>query len=234
MTVAETTPWHTMQIDEVVKNLGTNTDTGLSRTAVENRLKKYGYNQLEEKEGVSPIMLFLSQFNDFIVWVLIAAAIVSGFMGEWVDALAIIAIVIINAIIGFIQEYRAEKSLAALQKMSAPFSKVLRDGEVHSIPSRDIVPGDIVLLEAGDYVPADGRLFSSFSLRTQEASLTGKSTPVNKSTEPLHNPSLPIWDRKNMVFMGTAVSLAVAAIPEVLLSVLEDSAIPPKKDLTTQ
>src|SRR3989338_7763258 len=205
MTVAET-PWHTMQTDEVVKNLGTNTDTGLNLTEVEDRLRKYGHNQLEEKEGVSPVMLFLSQFNDFIVWVLIAAAIVSGFMGEWVDALAILAIVIINAIIGFIQEYRAEKSLAALQKMSAPFSKVLRDSEMHSIPSIEIVPGDIALLEAGDYVPADGRLCSSFSLRTQEASLTGESTPVGKSTEPLMNSSLPIGDRENMLFMGTSVT----------------------------
>ncbi len=200
------TPWHTMQIDEVLGNLDTNADTGLGLTEAEGRLRKYGHNQLEEKEGVSPIMLFLSQFNDFIVWVLIAAAIVSGFMGEWVDALAIIAIVIINAIIGFIQEYRAEKSLAALQKMSAPFSKVLRNGEMHSIPSRDIVPGDIALLEAGDYVPADGRLCSSFSLRTQEASLTGESTPVGKSTEPLLNSSLPIGDRENMMFMGTSVT----------------------------
>src|SRR3972149_5700260 len=205
MTVAET-PWHTMQTDEVVKNLGTNTDTGLNLTEVEDRLRKYGHNQLEEKEGVSPVMLFLSQFNDFIVWVLIAAAIVSGFMGEWIDAMAIIAIVIINAIIGFIQEFRAEKSLAALQKMSAPFSKVMRDGEMHSMPSRDIVPGDIVLLEAGDYVPDDGRLCSSFSLRTQEASLTGESTPVGKSTEPLENPSLPIGDRENMMFMCTSVT----------------------------
>ena len=111
------TSWHTMQIDEVIGNLVTNVNTGLNLTEVEDRLRKYGHNQLEEKEGVSPIMLFLSQFNDFIVWVLIAAAIVSGFMGELVDALAIIAIVIINAIIGFIQEFRAEKSLAALQKM---------------------------------------------------------------------------------------------------------------------
>ncbi len=198
--------WHTMPIDEVIRSVDTNTDTGLCRTEAENRLKEFGYNQLEEKEGVSPIILFLGQFNDFIVWVLIAAAIVSGFMGEWVDALAIIAIVIINAIIGFIQEYRAEKSLAALQKMSVPFSKVMRDGQVHSIPFQDIVPGDVVLLEAGDYVPADGRLCSSFSLRTQEASLTGESTPVGKSTESLLNSSLPIGDRENMMFMGTSVT----------------------------
>ena len=198
--------WHTMQTGEVTKSLNTTVNAGLSLSEAENRLKKYGYNQLEEKEGVSPFMLFLGQFNNFIVWVLIAAAIVSGVLGEWIDALAIIAIVIINAIIGFIQEYRAEKSLEALQKMSAPFSRVTRNGEIQSIPSRDIVPGDVVLLEAGDYVPADGRLCSSFSFMTQEASLTGESTPVGKSTEPLPNPSLPIADQKNMVFMGTSVT----------------------------
>ncbi|GAN31808.1 cation-translocating P-type ATPase [Candidatus Brocadia sinica] len=200
------TSWHTMSVDEVIRRLDTNPDTGLSNRESDNRLRKYGYNQLEEKEGVSPLLLFLEQFNNFIVWVLIGAAIISGVLEEWVDALAIIAIVIINAIIGFIQEYRAEKSLAALQKMSAPFSRVMREGELHSIPSREIVPGDMVLLEAGDYVPADGRLCSSFSLNTQEASLTGESTPVSKSIEPLPNPSLPIGDRKNMVFMGTSVT----------------------------
>lgn len=200
------THWHTMQTADVIKSLDTTVDAGLSLSEAENRLKKYGYNQLAEKEGVSPFMLFLGQFNNFIVWVLIAAAIVSGVLGEWIDALAIIAIVIINAIIGFIQEYRAEKSLEALQKMSAPFSRVTRNGEIQSIPSRDIVPGDVVLLEAGDYVPADGRLCSSFSFMTQEASLTGESTPVGKSTEPLPNPALPIADRKNMVFLGTSVT----------------------------
>ena len=198
--------WHTLQSDEVIRSLDTNVNTGLSQTEAENRLKKHGYNQLEEKEGISPLWVFLEQFNDFIVWVLLAAVIVSGVLKEWIDALAIFAIIIINAIIGFIQEYRAEKSLAALQKMSSPFSKVLRDSEMHSIPSRDIVPGDIALLEAGDYVPADGRLCSSFSLRTQEASLTGESTPVGKSTEPLMNSSLPIGDRENMLFMGTSVT----------------------------
>ena len=198
--------WHTLQSDEVIRSLDTNVNTGLSQTEAENRLKKHGYNQLEEKEGISPLWVFLEQFNDFIVWILLAAVIVSGVLKEWIDALAIFAIIIINAIIGFIQEYRAEKSLAALQKMSSPFSKVLRDSEMHSIPSRDIVPGDIALLEAGDYVPADGRLCSSFSLRTQEASLTGESTPVGKSTEPLMNSSLPIGDRENMLFMGTSVT----------------------------
>lgn len=198
--------WHTMQANEVVKSLDTSVESGLSHDEADNRLKKYGYNRLEEKEGASPWAIFLGQFNNFIVWVLIAAAIVSGMLREWVDALAIIAIVIINAVIGFIQEYRAEKSLEALQKLSAPFSRVIRNGEIYSIPSRDVVPGDIVLLEAGDYVPADGRVCSSFSFMTQEASLTGESTPVGKFHEPLPNPALSIGDRKNMVFMGTSVT----------------------------
>ena len=116
MTVKMTeTPWHTMPVDEVIRSLDTNVNTGLSSAEAENRVRKYGHNQLADKEGVSPLILFLGQFNDFIVWVLIAAAIVSGFLGEWVDALAIIAIVIINAIIGFVQDYSADKSLVALQ-----------------------------------------------------------------------------------------------------------------------
>ncbi|HHT9110639.1 MAG TPA: cation-translocating P-type ATPase [Candidatus Brocadiaceae bacterium] len=204
--MVDATPWHCMPIDEILKRFNSNRDAGLSHNEAENRLKQYGYNQLEEKEGTSPFKLFFEQFNDFIVWVLFAASIISGFLGEWIDAVAIIAIIIINAIIGFVQEYRAEKSLAALQKMSAPFSRVMRGGETHLIPSRNIVPGDIVLLEAGDYVPADGILFSSFGLQTQEASLTGESTPVSKSTNAMNNPSLSIGDRKNMVSMGTFVT----------------------------
>ncbi|MCF6158963.1 MAG: HAD family hydrolase [wastewater metagenome] len=200
------TSWHTLQTDEVIRSLDTNINTGLTETEVKNRINEYGYNQLEEKRKFSPITLFLEQFNSFIVWVLIGAAAVSGALRELDDALAIIAIVIINSIIGFIQEYRAEKSIAALQKMSAPFSKVLRNGEMNSIPSRKIVPGDIILLEAGDNIPADARLYSSFNLMTQEASLTGESTPVTKSTEPVQDPSLPVGDRENMVFMGTSVT----------------------------
>lgn len=200
------TAWHTIPIHKVIKDLDTNVDTGISTIEAKNKLKKYGYNELEEKEGVSPLIIFFGQFNSFIVWVLLAAATISGILAEFVDAIAIIAIVIINAVIGFIQEYRAEKSLAALKKMSTPFSKVMRDGEMHSIPSRDIVPGDIIFLEAGDNIPADARIHSSYNFRTQEASLTGESTPVDKTTEPLPNPLLPIGDRKNMVFMGTSVT----------------------------
>ncbi len=199
-------PWHTMKISEVIKNLDTDINTGISQIDAENKIQKYGYNQLEKKRDVSHFLIFLGQFNNFIVWILIAAALLSGVLKELDDAIAIIVIVVMNAIIAFIQEYRAEKSLATLQKMSVPFSKIIRNGEVKSIPSYDIVPGDIVLLEAGDSIPADGRLCSLFSLRVQEASLTGESTPVSKSTEALTNPSLPIGDRKNMVFMGTSVT----------------------------
>lgn len=199
-------PWHTMEIDEVIKDLNTDINAGISRADAENRLKKHGYNQLEKRKNISSFLIFLGQFNNFIVWVLIAAIVLSGFLEEWDDAIAIIVIVIMNAIIGFVQEYRVEKSIAALQRMSAPLAKIIRDKEVQSIPSRDIVPGDIVLLEAGDLIPADGRLCSSMGLRVKESSLTGESIPVSKSTEVLPNPSLPIGDRKNMVFMGTTVT----------------------------
>lgn len=199
-------PWHTMKIGEIIKNLDTDINAGISQIEAENRLKKYGYNQLEKKGDVSPFLTFLGQFNNFIVWILIAAALLSGVLKELDDAIAIVVIIVMNASIGFIQEYRAEKSLATLQNISVSFAKIIRNGEVQSIPSRDIVPGDVVLLEAGDSIPADGRLCALFSLRVQEASLTGESTPVSKSTEALTNPSLPIGDRKNMVFMGTSVT----------------------------
>lgn len=198
--------WHTRKIEQILQELGTDPANGLTRDETEKRLKKYGYNQLEEKKGVSSLFLFLRQFNDFVIWVLIAAAIVSGIVKELDDAVAIIAIVIINAIIGFVEEFRAEKSIEALKKLSATFSTVIRSGEISSIPSREIVPGDVVFLEAGDYIPADGRLYSSFGLETQEASLTGESTPVNKSTVPLQRADSPISERKNMVFMGTSVT----------------------------
>ena len=142
-----------------------------------------------------------------MIWVLIGAAVVSGFLREWVDALAIIAIVILNAILGFVQEYRAEKSLAALKKLSSPTSKVIRDGDYRVVPSSEIVPGDLVELEAGDNVPADSRVVwhtSNFSV--QEASLTGESTPVLKTAAALDERDVPLADRANMVYMGTSVA----------------------------
>ena len=173
--------WH-LNIDEVAGALGGDLSLGLASAEAEARLKKYGPNQLKEKKGTSPLIIFLEQFQNFIVWILIGAALVSGFLKEWVDALAIVAIVILNAILGFIQEYRAEKSLAALKKLSSPNSKVIRDGRHDIIPSSNLVPGDLIELEAGDNVPADSRLvWVSANFNAQEASLTGESTPVAKA-----------------------------------------------------
>jgi len=153
------------------------------------------------------LSIFVSQFRDFIIWVLIGAALVSGFLQEWVDAIAIVAIVILNAFLGFIQEYHAERALAALKKLSSPASKVIRDGHGQVISSHDLVPGDIVELEAGDSVPADSRigwLTSNFAV--QEASLTGESTPVAKTVSALSENETPLADRANMVYMGTSVA----------------------------
>lgn len=198
--------WH-LDTQGTIKRLETDSNKGLSVQEAKLRLDRYGLNQLKEKKPISPLSIFFEQFQDFIVWVLVGAALVSGFLKEWIDALAIIAIVIVNAILGFIQEYRAEKSLAALKKLSSPTSKVIRDGQHNIIPSSELAPGDLIELEAGDNIPADARLIwltSNFSV--QEASLTGESTPVLKTTLALEEKEIPLAERANMVYTGTSVS----------------------------
>jgi P-type Ca2+ transporter type 2C len=198
-------PWHASS-DELAQSLKTHSSDGLSGTEAQARLAQYGHNQLKEKGGRSPLSIFLDQFKDFIVWVLVGAAVVSGFMGEWVDTLAIVAIVVLNAILGFVQEFRAEKSLAALKKLSSPQCKVIRDGSRTIVPSEDLVPGDLVELEAGDHVPADSRLvWITSNFGSQEASLTGESTPVLKTVAALDSQEVPLADRVNMVYMGTSI-----------------------------
>ena len=199
--------WWQYEIQDIVARQETDLNKGLSFDQTLTRLKQYGPNQLIEKKGRSVFGLFFDQFRDFIVWVLIGAGLVSGFLKEWVDAVAIIAIVILNAILGFIQEYRAEKSMAALKKLSAPNSKVIRDGQHHLIPSSEMVPGDVMELEAGDHVPADSRLFyATPNFMTQEASLTGESTPVVKTILTLEEKEVPLAERANMVYTGTSVA----------------------------
>lgn len=203
--------WWNKETFEVANVLSTDLKAGLTQAQVKIHREKFGSNQLQEKKGESALVLFLGQFKNFIVWVLIGAALVSGFLREWVDAVAIIAIVILNAVLGFVQEYRAEKSLAALKKLSSPVSKVIRDGNQEVIPSYEIVPGDIIELEAGDHIPADSRLVwltSNFSV--QEASLTGESTPVLKTVSVLEEIDVPLADRANMAYLGTAVSAGKA------------------------
>lgn len=198
--------WWSADIQDVIGKLGSHVDEGIASQEVVERQKKYGLNQLAEKKGRSAIALFFDQFKDFMIWVLIGAALVSGFLKEWVDAFAIIGIVILNAILGFVQEFRAEKSLAALKKLSSPTSKVIRDGKHQVIPSSEIVPGDLVEMEAGDFVPADGRIvYATGNTATHEASLTGESTPVSKSSSRIDKEDTALADRSNMVYMGTSV-----------------------------
>ncbi|OGV51312.1 MAG: hypothetical protein A2017_20055 [Lentisphaerae bacterium GWF2_44_16] len=191
---------------ELASQFKVDLNTGLNTQEASERLKEYGNNQLTEKEASSPWKILLDQFKDLIIWILIGASIISGCVGEWVDSLAIIAIVIINAILGFIQEYRAEKSMAALRKLSSPSTKTIRNGNITSVPSAELVPGDIVELESGDNIPADCRIIShTANFSVQEASLTGESTPVAKSEKAIAEKDVQLADRKNMAFMGTSV-----------------------------
>jgi Ca2+-transporting ATPase len=205
--------WWQLEIKEVERLLEVDASHGLSSQEAKKRIDTYGPNQLKEKEPLDPLALFFEQFRDFIIWVLIGAALISGFLQEWIDALAIIAIVILNAVVGFIQEYRAEKSLAALRKLSSPTSKVLRQGESEVMPSSELVPGDIIELEAGDHIPADGRLVSmTANFAAQEASLTGESTPVAKTVLALEEEDVPLADRASMVYTGTSVASGKARV----------------------
>ncbi|HRS51618.1 MAG TPA: calcium-transporting P-type ATPase, PMR1-type [Candidatus Marinimicrobia bacterium] len=198
--------WWQLNISQLCEKLGSDPEKGLSSKEALKRLTQYGPNQLQEQKGRHPIFLFLDQFKDFIIWVLIGAAIVSGFLGEWIDALAILAIVIFNAILGFVQEYRAEKAIVALKRLSTPMAKVIRDGNQMTIPSSEVVPGDVIEVEAGDHIPADSRvLWHTSNFGVEEASLTGESVPVLKNTESIEKSEIPLGERTNMVFAGTSV-----------------------------
>ena len=198
-----TAAWHALSAEQLAQELQSDMETGLTTAEAQRRLAADGPNELPEAPSISPLTLFLAQFSSVIIWVLIGAAVVSGLLQEWIDAGAILIIVLLNALLGFVQEYRAEQSLAALRKLSVVTARVLRGGIVRSIPARELVRGDLIHVEAGDRVPADGRLVYAAVLQTQEASLTGESTPVAKSAEPLREERLPIGDRHNMLFMGT-------------------------------
>ena len=197
--------WYQKDIKEIFEILESSA-SGLSPQEVDRRLYKYGPNELKETKKRTLFMMFLDQFKDFMIMVLIAAAIVSGIIGELVDTIAIIVIVILNAVIGFVQEYRAEKAMKALKKMAALTAMVLRDTSPLSIPASELVPGDVVLLEAGRIVPADIRLIETAQLKADEAALTGESVPVEKIIKTLQGESIFIGDRKNMAYKGTTVS----------------------------
>ncbi len=195
--------YHNKEIKEVLTELKT-TENGLTNVEVDKRLEQYGYNEIEEKKKISPFKIFIEQFKSFVVLILIIAVIISILINEVLDAVVIVAILIINAILGFIQEYRAEKSIEALKKLSPQKAKVLRDNKITEILAKFLVPGDIILLEAGDKVPADSRLIEVIDLATQEASLTGESTPVPKSIEKLKE-NIQIADMNNIAFSSTDI-----------------------------
>lgn len=197
--------WYQLKSEEISEKLQS-PERGLSNAEVETRRAEYGLNELIEKRRKSVWMMFLDQFKDFMILILIGAAVIAGMIGEPADTIAITVIVLLNAILGFVQEYRAEKAMAAIKKMAAPSASVLREGDVISIPVEQLVPGDRVILEAGNIVPADLRLTEAVQLQLDEAALTGESLPVEKITEVIQEQDIPLGDRKNMAFKGTLIT----------------------------
>jgi Ca2+-transporting ATPase len=197
--------WYSITWQEAAHHLRTDIKDGLKSREVSER-QKQNSNQLVEQSKVNPVAMLLKQFTGTMMLVLLGATVISGIVGAMADALTIMAIVIINCILGFIQEYRAEKSLEALKKLATSYSRVIRDGKMVRVPSYELVPGDIVLLEAGDKIPADIRLVQTFALETDESALTGESVPVEKNAETVLQHGTTLAEQKNMVFMGTTVT----------------------------
>jgi Ca2+-transporting ATPase len=197
--------WYSQSAEDVLTQLASSA-SGLSAQEADERLAADGPNELKEGKRISPLKIFIDQFKSLIIWILIVAGIISGVLGEAVDAIAILAIVVLNAVIGFYQEFSAEKSIAALKNMTAPQAKVRRDGQVISIPALGIVTGDILSLEAGDLVAADARILQAASLKCIESALTGESDAVTKQAAILEQADVALGDRENMVFMGTSIA----------------------------
>ena len=238
------TKWYSLTPQESLETLNVSGEKGLSSADASQRLEQYGPNQLQEKRPPTFFEMLLDQFNDFLVIMLIIAAVVSGVLGEYIEAGAIMAIVILNALLGVIQEGRAAQALAALKKLAAPESQVLRDGKRATIPANELVPGDIVFLEAGNFVPADLRLIEAMNLRVEEASLTGEAHDVTKDADKVIEGEPTIGDRTNSCFMGTTVTygrgrglvIATGMQTELgkiagMLSQVEDEETPLQKNL---
>ncbi|WP_342574606.1 cation-translocating P-type ATPase [Solibacillus sp. FSL K6-1781] len=205
------TEYYQASVQEVMKKLDV-TQYGLNDYEVRGRQKKYGYNELKEGKQKNIFQVFLEQFQDFLVLILIVAAIVSIFLGDMDSSIVILVVIILNAILGTVQHARAEKSLNSLKEMSAPVSKVKRNGEILEIPSRNVIVGDLLILEAGDSISADGRVVESYSLQINESSLTGESLAVDKVANTIHETELALGDRKNMVYSGSFVTNGRGAV----------------------
>ncbi|HEX2908743.1 MAG TPA: cation-translocating P-type ATPase, partial [Phototrophicaceae bacterium] len=205
-TAPDAAEWHVLAAARAADILAVNLDSGLTAAQVQERLKRYGPNELVEGPLKNPLAILWEQLTNPLVLLLIFAAVISALLGKTDSVIAISAIVILNAVLGVVQEYRAEQAMAALKKMAAPLVRVRRDGRMVDIAAREIVPGDMVLLEAGSVIPADARVLESANLRVQEAALTGESLPIEKITAALTNPEAALGDRYNMLYMGTAVT----------------------------
>ena len=203
---AKTHHWHTLSADEAAHRLETSHQTGLSTAEAAERMARHGPNALHEKRGRSPWRMLLDQFTDLMIIILIGAAVISGIVGDVQDTIAIIIIVILNAVIGFIQEYRAERAMATLKRMSEASAQVLRNGQVETVNAFELVPGDVVLLEAGNVVPADFRLVEAAQLRIDESALTGESVAVEKQIHPLSVVDAPLGDKTCLAYKGTIVT----------------------------
>lgn len=202
--------WHQLTQDEVLEALHSSTEAGISSEQAKKRLEQHGVNELSEAEKISPIHLFLNQFKDFMVLVLLGATLISGFLGEYLDAITIILIIVINAVLGFVQEFKAEKSLQALKLLSAPSATVLRNGQKIEVSANELVIGDIIYLESGDRVPADVRFLEANQLYIEESALTGESVPVGKHDQIIYESEIPLGDQRNLGFMGTLVTRGTA------------------------
>ncbi|MGK0410769.1 MAG: Ca2+-transporting ATPase, partial [Shewanella psychromarinicola] len=197
--------WHSLPSADVLQRLNSSL-TGLTTEQAKKRLIEYGHNAIIQKRRRSLLYILLGQFSDFMIIVLLVAAVISGFIGEPQDTIAILVIVLLNAVIGTVQEFKAERAVAALRKMAAPEAYVLRDGHQVTLGATELVPGDVVILEAGNIVPADLRLLEKEELLVDESTLTGESHAIEKQTEPLADTALAIGDRVNLVFKSSMIT----------------------------
>src|SRR5262245_52610552 len=203
-TTGDAVAWHAIPADEVVKQLATDGANGLDSAEAAARQQKYGPNRLPQGKRRGPVLRFLTQFNNVLVYVLLGAGFTKLMLGLWVDASIIFGVVVLNAVLGFIQEGKAEKALDSIRNMLSTEARTLRGGETRLIPADQLVPGDVVLLESGDKIPADLRLADAKNLRTEEAALTGESVPAEKGADPVCEKAT-VGDRENMAFSGTMV-----------------------------
>jgi len=201
----QTKPWHTLTADEAFRRLESQT-AGLQQSQVVERLQKYGANELQAAHRISPWEILLEQFKNVLILILLGATAISLFLGHGIESIVIAVIVLFAVVLGFVQEYRAERAIEALRQMAAPTATVLRDGTEVKVPAKELVPGDVILLHTGDRLPADARLIETINLQVEESALTGESVPVEKHTNALDQLDLPVGDRRNMVFAGTSVA----------------------------